>query len=147
MKSIAAALALLALGTAPVLAAPAAEPMPDFGKALPAADVKAGERIAVQCAQCHDMTDSKLNQFGPPIWNVVNRPRATAPGFKYSVPMRAAHDPWTYERLFTYLRSPQLYVPGTPMSFSGIRNAKNRIAVIAYLRTLMDTPAPIPPPK
>jgi cytochrome c len=148
MKMIAAALTtVLALLAAPAFAAtPPKEAMPDWGTALPKANLQSGQQIAGQCAQCHDITSTKYNQFGPPLWNVVMRPRATAPGFKYSPPMASDHSPWSYDRLFVYLRSPQIVVPGTPMTFPGVRNAQNRINIIAYLRTLADTPAPIPPP-
>lgn len=147
MKSIAAAiLSLSALCAGAALAAPAREAMPDWGTVLPAADVAAGKTAAVRCLSCHDTSDQKINQFGPPLWNVVNRPRATAPAFPYSDAMKASHAPWSYDLLFAYLKDPQAMVHGTPMSFAGFRNAKQRINVIAYLRTLSDNPAPLPPP-
>jgi cytochrome c len=59
----------------------------------------------------------------------------------------ASHEPWTYELLFRYLKSPATMVPGTKMSFAGLRSATDRINLLAYLRTLGDTPAPIPPPS
>jgi cytochrome c len=58
--------------------------------------------------------------------------------------MDANHDPWTYDKLFTYLESPQTMVPGTKMSFGGIKSAQQRINLIAYLRTLADSPAALP---
>jgi cytochrome c len=38
-------------------------------------------------------------------------------------------------------------VPGTKMSFAGLRSATDRINLLAFLRTEEDSPAPIPPPK
>lgn len=150
-KSMSAVAALLAgvsaFGVTPGRAAPPPEPMPDFGAALPAADLQEGQHESYKCMECHDLTNARANQFGPPLWNVVGRARATAPGFHYSGVMRASHAPWTFERLFVYLRNPQAYVPGTPMSFTGIRNPKYRINVIAWLRNNSDHPVPIPAPK
>ena len=122
------------------------EPMPDWALVLGGADLEEGHRQAYKCMQCHDVTEGRQNRFGPPLWGVVGRARATARGFAYSQAMRATHDVWTFDRLFRYLKSPQGYVPGTPMSFSGIRSAKYRIDLIAWLRTQSDRPLPLPDP-
>lgn len=146
MKTIAASILCLVAFAAPALAAAPKEAMPDWGTVLPKANLDNGRQIIGQCAQCHDVTSTKYNQFGPPLWGVVNRPRATAPGFQYSPAMKSDHAPWTFDRLFVYLRSPQATVPGTPMSFPGVRNAQSRINVIAFLRTQSDDPVPLPEP-
>jgi cytochrome c len=117
---------------------------PDFATAIPAADVAAGKDTSQQCQQCHDLTKGGPNKIGPNLWDIVNRPRASHPGFSYSSAMSANHDPWTYDKLFTYLESPQTMVPGTKMTFAGIRSTQQRINLIAYLRTLADSPAPLP---
>jgi cytochrome c len=128
-------------------AAPAATPAPqtpDFAAAIPAADVAAGKATSQQCEQCHDLSKGGPNKIGPNLWGVVDRPRATHPGFSYSSAMSASHDPWSYDNLFVYLESPQTMVPGTKMSFAGIKSTQQRINLIAYLRTLADSPAPLP---
>lgn len=125
---------------------PQEEQVPDFGTVLPAADVDHGKQVSQACQQCHDLSKGGPNKIGPNLWGVVDRPRASHPGFDYSSAMGSNHDPWTYEKLFRYLKSPQEMVPGTKMSFAGLRSAKDRIDLIAYLRTLSDSPAAIPPP-
>ena len=127
--------------------APAAEPLPDFAAVLPAADLNHGKEVAARCQQCHDESKGGPNKIGPNLWDVIGRPRASHPGFSYSGAMSASHDPWTYDKLFTYLKAPQTEVPGTKMSFAGLRSSQDRIDLLAYLRTLSDSPAPIPPPK
>jgi cytochrome c len=126
-------------------AAPAAGP--DFATALPAADVATGKATSQQCEQCHDLSKGGPNKIGPNLWGIVDRPRASHPGFNYSTPMSASHDPWSYDKLFAYLESPQTIVPGTKMSFAGIKSAQQRINLIAYLRTLADSPAALPAKK
>jgi cytochrome c len=42
---------------------------------------------------------------------------------------------------------PSDYAPGTRMAFPGIKNEKQRIDVIAYLRTLSHNAAPSPSPQ
>ena len=127
-------------------ATPAAEVIPDWGTVLPKADVAAGKDIATRCQQCHDISKGGPNKIGPELWNVIGRNRATEPGFSYSSAMGADHNPWTYDKIFQFTHQPQAYVPGTKMSFAGLRSADDRINVIAYLRTQEDSPAPIPAP-
>ncbi len=125
-------------------AAPAAEPIPDFGSVLPTANVAHGKEISGKCEQCHDLSKGGPNKIGPNLWGVVGRARATHPGFSYSSAMSASHDLWTFDKLFVFLKSPQSDVPGTKMSFAGLRSAQDRIDLLAYLRTQSDSPLPIP---
>lgn len=124
-------------------AASAAEAMPVWSAALASADLKAGQREAYKCQSCHDLTSTGANMMGPPLWGVVDRPRAKAPGFRYSTAMKANNAPWTYDRLFSFLKSPESDVPGAVMSFPGIANPKARVNLIAWLRTQSDIPAPV----
>jgi cytochrome c len=130
-----------------VSAAPVEEALPDFGTVLPTASVSAGQQVAVRCQQCHNLDKGGPNNIGPNLWGIVGRARATHPGFDYSSAMMSSHEPWTYENLFHYLKSPATMVPGTKMSFAGLRSATDRINLLAYLRTLADSPAPIPSPS
>lgn len=128
-------------------AAPAAEAIPVWSAALASADLKAGQREAARCQSCHDLTRTGATMMGPPLWGVVNRPRAKAPGFRYSPAMKTSNAPWTYDRLFSFLKDPESDVPGTVMSFPGMANAKARVNLIAWLRAQSDNPAPIAAPK
>ena len=125
---------------------PAEEPIPDWGTVLPKADVTAGKEIASRCLQCHDISKGGPNKIGPELWNVIGRPRATETGFSYSSAMSGEHNPWTYDKLFKFVHAPQVAVPGTKMSFAGLRSAEDRINLIAYLRSNADSPAAIPAP-
>jgi cytochrome c len=126
--------------------APVEETIPDWGTVLPKADVAAGRDIASRCQQCHDISKGGPNKIGPELWNVVGRARATEAGFSYSSGMSSDHNPWTYDKIFKFTHQPQAFVPGTKMSFAGLRSADDRINLIAYLRTQEDSPAPIPAP-
>ena len=130
-----------------VAAAPAAE-LPPIGPLLAKANVEAGKAIYMkQCFTCHTIDKGGANKVGPNLWGVVGRARAEHPGFDYSSAMMTNHEPWSFDKLFHYLKAPQADVPGTKMSFAGLRSAQDRINLIAYLRTLADSPAPIPPPE
>ena len=127
-------------------AAPVEETMPDWGTALVAADVAAGKTTSVKCEQCHDTSSAKTSKIGPPLFGVVDRPRASVAGFSYSSAMKGKPGNWTYDELFKFIKAPGAYIVGTKMSFAGLRNEKDRINLIAFLRSNADSPAPIPAP-
>jgi len=127
-------------------AAPAEEAPPDWGTVLPAADAAAGQKISARCEQCHDLSKGGPNKIGPNLWGVLGRPRGTHAGFSYSGAMSASHDNWNFDSIFKFLKSPATMVPGTKMSFAGLRSAQDRINLIAWLRTQSDSPLPIPAP-
>src|SRR3984957_6136551 len=52
--------------------------------AAPAPVVAAGKTVSVKCEQCHDLSKGGPNKIGPNLYDVVNRPRASHPGFDYS---------------------------------------------------------------
>ena len=127
-------------------AAPAEEAMPDWGTVLPAADVAAGKATSTKCEQCHDLSKGGPNKIGPNLFGVVDRPRATHEGFAYSSAMKGKPGNWTYDELFKFIKAPGVDIPGTKMSFAGLRSDKDRINLIAYLRTNADAPVAIPAP-
>jgi cytochrome c len=127
-------------------AAPVEEAMPDWGTVLPAADVAAGKALSTKCEQCHDLSKGGPNKIGPNLFGVVDRPRATHEGFSYSSAMKGRPGNWTYDELFKFIKAPGVDIPGTKMSFAGLRSDKDRLNLIAYLRTNTDSPSPIPAP-
>jgi cytochrome c len=122
---------------------------PDWGTVLPTADVAAGQAATAVCQTCHNFAKGGPNMTGPNLYGVVGRKPGTHEGFSYSPGMVAEGDKlgtWTYDELNTFLSGPQAYVQGTKMTFVGLKKQDTRINVIAYLRSLSDSPAPIPPP-
>ena len=72
------------------------------------------------------------------------RPKATQPGFDYSAAIKAKGGDWSYADLYTFLRQPAAFAPGTKMSFAGLPRTQDRMNVIAFLRMQADSPAPLP---
>ena len=123
-------------------------PLPDFAKAIPAADIKKGEKISQRCAQCHDWAKGGPNKIGPNLWNIVGNKRGEdRNGYDFSSAMKAKGGEWTYAELFRFLKQPQVYIPGTKMTFAGLPSRQDRLDIIAYMRTWADTPFPLPPPE
>jgi len=127
-------------------AAPKLAPIPTTLPLLAKADVKKGEAFVGQvCAACHTYKAGAPNGVGPNLYNVVDRPQGSEPGFSYSSAFKGKlHGKWTYNQLNAWLYDPQRHVPGTRMSYTGIRNTQQRADVIAFLRTLAPKPAPLP---
>jgi len=120
------------------------EPPAPVAARLASADPDRGKSAVRVCSTCHTFDKGGRNGIGPNLWSVVNRPRASEAGYSYSAAMKSKGGTWTYEELDQFLIHPQSYIPGTKMTFGGIRNARQRADVIAYLRTLSDNPAPLP---
>ena len=123
------------------------EAMPDWGTVLASADVAAGKTLSGKCEQCHDLSKGGPNKIGPNLYAVVDRVRASHPGFSYSAALKGKPGNWTYDELFKFIKAPGAYMAGTKMSFAGLRSEKDRINLIAYLRSDADAPAAIPAPK
>ena len=70
--------------------------------------------------------------------------KCTVADFKYSGAMTGMSVNWEFEELNKFLYKPKAYLKGTKMSFAGLKKAKDRAAVIAYLRSLSDSPKPLP---
>ncbi len=87
------------------------------------------------CAVCHD-TEPGVNKLGPSLAGVVGRPSASLKEYQYSDAMQKAGVTWTKIVLDKYLTDPQATVKGTKMLFPGVKNAKDRKALIDYLATL-----------
>lgn len=130
----------------PAAEAPADEGLPDIGTLLASADPAAGQGVLRACQACHTFEQGGANRVGPNLWGVVGRPVAGHEGFNYSSAMQQHGGEWTYEELNGFLHAPREWVPGTAMSYAGLKNDKDRANLIAYLSTLSDNPVPFPEP-
>ena len=115
---------------------------------LAAADLAAGEKVAKKCTACHTFDEGGANKIGPNLWNTVGRQVAALGGFSYSGALQErASDAWTYQNLNAFLAKPKDWAPGTKMSFAGLKKVEDRAAMIAYMRSLSASPAPLPSPE
>ena len=129
-----------------VEAGPPSEPI---AVRLAKADLAAGEAAAKKCLACHTLPQGQPAKVGPNLWGVVGGPMAHAAGFSYSaaiVEQKAEGATWTFENLDHFLQNPKRFMPGTKMGFIGVRKDDERANLIAYLRTLSDSPVPLPAP-
>lgn len=125
----------------------ASAPEEPIAQLLASASVERGHEATRVCEACHTFNKGGSNRVGPNLWGVVDRPRASEPGFNYSTAMKSEGGEWTFEELNKFLTNPRRDIPGTAMTFAGIDRARQRADVIAYLRTLSDNPVPLPSTK
>ncbi len=118
---------------------------------LASADANAGESAFRKCSACHTVDEGGANRVGPNLWDIVNKPMAASDGFGYSNAMTDYSQDqtvvWDYEHLNGFLENPKSYMPGTAMSFAGLKKEDERANVIAYLRSLSANPAPLSNPE
>jgi cytochrome c len=122
----------------------AAAPSEPIEKLLQTASVEKGAAAAKKCAACHTFDKGGPNRVGPNLFGVLGRDRASEPGFNYSAAMKSKGGKWTFQELNAFINNPKAAVPGTAMGFAGIQKDSERADVINYLRTLADSPMPLP---
>ena len=98
-----------------------------------------------KCAGCHSYEKGAANKVGPDLWGIVGRPKGSVASFTgYSEAMKTKGGDWSYADLAQFIHSPKTFVAGTKMLFMGVTDPQDLANVIAYLRTLSDSPAPLP---
>ncbi|MBK9586315.1 MAG: c-type cytochrome [Alphaproteobacteria bacterium] len=124
---------------------PAADKPPEPILALLAsADIEKGAKLSKACAACHSFEKGGPAKQGPSLWDVVNRDKGSAAGFEYSPTCKDMPGNWDYASLNLFLAKPKKYMPGTKMNYVGLKKVEDRAAIIAWLRTLADSPAALP---
>lgn len=127
----------------------AAEVPPDWGTVLPTADIAAGKAVFAKCQSCHTDTNGGANGTGPNLWGILGHKPASKAGFAYSPAMQefAGKQPvWDYEHVYEFVKAPAKYIPGTKMTFVGLKQQQDRINLIAYLHS-QGSSLPIPAPN
>jgi len=118
----------------------------DLATLLVAADITVGERRARICATCHTFNDGGRTGVGPNLWSIVGGDIAASAAFDYSDALTAESGNWTFEKIDAFLLNPGKAVPGNKMAFQGIRRARDRADIIAFLRMQGATQIPFPEP-
>lgn len=110
-------------------------------------DADRGAKIFKKCQACHQVGEGAKHRVGPHLNGIFFRPAASFASYKYSKGMRRAAEAglvWDLDGLEAFLANPRKAVPGTKMSFAGLKKPKDRADLLAYLRQFSDNPADIP---
>jgi cytochrome c len=92
-----------------------------------------GKSVFNQCATCHAI-EAGENRVGPTLHGIIGRHSGAVPGFHYSAANKGSGLVWTEQELYAYLANPQKVVPGTYMTYAGLKDPQKRADVIAYLQ-------------
>jgi len=137
-------------------AAPAAAPTPAVDAeeaehaakalaALPApyntADLANGQRTFALCRSCHTINAGGMNMTGPNLHGLFGRKAGTVEKFNYSDVVKNAGFTWDAAHLDKWLADPKSDLPGTRMTFMGVKDPKARTDLIAYLMIETAKPA------
>ena len=117
---------------------PAAEPAPVVVAAADPALIADGEKAFRQCKSCHMVGEGAQNRVGPELNAIMGRTVGAIPDFRYSDVFQdamAAGEVWDNDKLHAFLANPKDAMPGTKMSFRGVRDAADIDALIAYLQS------------
>ena len=102
-----------------------------------------GATVFKKCAACHSIDKGGANKIGPALWSVLGRQAGSIIDYKYSKAMTAHGKNWSFDEMNGFLTKPKNWIKGTKMSFTGLKNAKDRAAVILYMNENTDNPLPL----
>tara|TARA_B100000579_G_scaffold388639_1_gene361903 strand:+ start:5375 stop:5905 length:531 start_codon:yes stop_codon:yes gene_type:complete len=102
-----------------------------------------GAKVFSKCKACHSIAKDGGNKIGPALWGVIGRNAGAVTDYKYSKAMLAHGKKWSFEEMNGFLIKPKEWVQGTKMSYAGLKDAKDRAAVILYMNENSDNPLPV----
>ena len=98
------------------------------------ADLANGEAKYALCQSCHTLASGGANMTGPNLYGIFGTKAGEGrDGFKFSDPLKASGVVWTPETMDAWITKPQDMIPGSKMTFAGMKEAKDRADLIAYL--------------
>jgi cytochrome c len=93
-----------------------------------------GQRVFNACAACHSL-QADLNMTGPSLAGLWNRKAGSVASFsRYSPALKSANIVWSDKTLDDWITDPQHLVPGNQMTFPGIKDARQRADLLAFLK-------------
>ena len=100
-------------------------------------DARRGGQVYESCVPCHSL-EPGVNLSGPSLANLWDKPagkNATFP--RYSKRLKSADFMWNADTLSAWVTDPKAMVPGTYMTFRGVKNDQQRADIIAFLELAM----------
>ena len=116
-------------------AAAAAATLVAGGGAQAEGDAAVGEQLYRRCAVCHTTAEGDRNKIGPNLFGVMGSTAGTRPtGFNYSPALKDSNVVWDDANMTKWLENPRALIARNRMGFPGLRDAKQRDDVIAFLK-------------
>jgi cytochrome c len=93
-----------------------------------------GQRVFGACAACHSLQVDQ-SMTGPSLAGLWNRKAGSLASFsRYSPALQSANIIWNDQTLDDWITDPQHLVPGNEMTFDGIKDARQRADLLAFLK-------------
>jgi cytochrome c len=93
-----------------------------------------GERLYGACAPCHALEPDR-NMTGPSLAEVWNRTAGSLASFpRYSPALKSSGIVWNDDTLNEWIKDPQHFIPGNTMTFPGMKDARQRADLLAFLK-------------
>ncbi len=93
-----------------------------------------GKRVFGACAACHSLQPDQ-NMTGPSLAGLWNRKAGSLASFsRYSSALQSANIVWNDKTLDEWIADPQHVIPGNDMTFQGIKDARQRADLLAFLK-------------
>jgi cytochrome c len=103
-------------------------------QAFPQGNSARGERVFGACAACHSL-QADQNMTGPSLASVWNRKAGSLASFnRYSPALQSSNIVWNDKTLDDWITDPQHLIPGNQMTFAGIKDARQRADLLAFLK-------------
>ena len=98
-----------------------------------AQDAAAGKISFNKCLPCHSIGEGAKNKVGPELNGLDGRKSGTAPDYSYSDANKNSGITWNEAQFKEYIKDPKAKVPGTKMTFAGIKNETEINNLWAYV--------------
>jgi cytochrome c len=99
-----------------------------------AQDIAAGETSFKKCLPCHAIGEGAKNKVGPELNGLDGRHSGSVEGYNYTDANKKSGITWDEATFKEYIQNPRGKIPGTKMTFAGIKNEKEIANLWAYLK-------------
>ncbi len=98
-----------------------------------AQDAAAGKTSFNKCLPCHSIGEGAKNKVGPELNGLDGRKSGTAPDYNYTDANKNSGITWNEAQFKEYIKDPKAKIPGTKMTFAGIKNETEINNLWAYV--------------
>jgi len=97
-------------------------------------DAARGAPMYRACVACHSLEPNR-NMTGPSLAEIWNRRAGSLPSFpRYSPALKSSGIIWNDDTLDEWIKDPQHFIPGNTMTFPGMKDARQRADMLAFLK-------------
>jgi cytochrome c len=96
--------------------------------------VAAGEKSFNKCRACHQVGESAKNTAGPVLNGLFARKAGSVEGYTYSDANKNSGIEWNESVFSECIKDRKAKIPGTKMSFAGLRNEQEIKDLTAFLK-------------